>query len=153
MQWSCQDSIIIIIFEAGRDKIFLNSNTIFYKNGIILKGSDLLTGSIVNFSSVSPIYRKFLVTSFKRTVSRNGYLFWRSKHFRLYFLCMRWWFSRSFKNFSLPCTVYNFYHFLFASLKSLTNFEMLTETLLRIPFSVIGQFSPMPTSHWLKRKE
>ncbi len=105
MLWSCQDSLIIIIFEAGRDKIFLNINTIFYQKGIILKGIDLLTGSIVNFSSVSPIYRKFVVTSFKRTVSRDGYLFWRSKHFSLYFLCMRWWFSRSFKNFSLPCTI------------------------------------------------
>ncbi len=32
----------------------------------------------------------------KGTVSREGYLFWRSKHFNQYFLCMLWWFSRSF---------------------------------------------------------
>jgi hypothetical protein len=29
---------------------------------------------------------------------------------------------------------------------------MLTETLLRIPFSVIGRCSLVPTSHWLQRK-
>jgi hypothetical protein len=39
--------------------------------------------------------------------------------------------------------------FLFASLKLLTNFE----TLLIIPFSVIGQCSPVPpTPHWLQGK-
>jgi hypothetical protein len=29
---------------------------------------------------------------------------------------------------------------------------MLTETLLRIPFSVIGRSSLVSTSHWLQRK-
>jgi hypothetical protein len=29
---------------------------------------------------------------------------------------------------------------------------MLTETLLRIPFSVIARCSLVPTSHWLQRK-
>jgi hypothetical protein len=29
---------------------------------------------------------------------------------------------------------------------------MLTETLLRIPFSVIGRCSLVPTSHWLQGK-
>ncbi len=29
---------------------------------------------------------------------------------------------------------------------------MLTETLLRIPFSVIGRCSLVPASHWLQRK-
>ncbi len=38
-----------------------------------------------------------------------------------YFLFMRWWFSRSFKGFSLPYTSINF---LFTSLKLLTNFEI-----------------------------
>ncbi len=45
---------------------------------------------------------------------------WRSKHFNQYFLCMRWWFLRSYKSFPLPYTIINF---LFASLKLLTNFE------------------------------
>jgi hypothetical protein len=36
-------------------------------------------------------------------------------------------------------------YFLFASLK------LLTEILLRIPFSVIGRCSLLPTSHWLQR--
>ncbi len=47
-------------------------------------------------------------------------IFWRSKHFDQYFLCIRWWFSRSFKSFSLSYTIINF---LFASLKLLTYFE------------------------------
>ncbi len=32
-------------------------------------------------------------------------IFWRSKHFNQCFLCMRWWFSRSFKSFSLTYTI------------------------------------------------
>ncbi len=53
-------------------------------------------------------------------VSRDGYLFLRSKHFNQYFLFMRWWFSRSSKSFSLPYAIINF---LFASLRLLTNFK------------------------------
>jgi hypothetical protein len=56
----------------------------------------------------------------KGTVSRDEYFFWRSKHFIQYFMCLRWWVSRSFKSFSLPYIIINF---LFASLKLLTNFE------------------------------
>ncbi len=72
------------------------------------------------------------------TVSRDGY-FLRSKHFNQYFLCMCWWFWRSFNSFSL--LPYTIIYFLFASLKLLTNFEnaYCTKTLLRIPFSVIGR--------------
>jgi hypothetical protein len=40
----------------------------------------------------------------------------------------------------------------FASLKLLIILKMLTETLLRIPFSVIGRCSLVPTSHWLQGK-
>ncbi len=54
---------------------------------------------------------------------------------------MHWWFSRSFKSFSLSYTILNF---LFASYWS--------ETLLRIPFSVIGRCSLVPTCHWLQGK-
>ncbi len=58
-----------------------------------------------------------------------------------------------FKVFQKPfIALYNYYHFLFASLNLLANFEMLTVTLLRIPFSVFGQCSPMQTSHWLQEK-
>jgi hypothetical protein len=57
---------------------------------------------------------------FKETVSRDGYFFWKFKHFDQHFRCMRWWFSRPFKSFTLPCTIINF---MFASLKLLTNFE------------------------------
>jgi hypothetical protein len=49
-------------------------------------------------------------------------------------------------------TLYNYY-LLFASLKLLPNFEkMHTETLLRIPFSVIGRCSLVPTTNWLQGK-
>jgi hypothetical protein len=41
-------------------------------------------------------------------------------------------------------------NFLYASLRLLTNYEK--ETLLRIPFSLIGRCSVMPTSHLLQEK-
>jgi hypothetical protein len=65
--------------------------------------------------------RHLWLLTLKGTVSPDWYFFWGSKHFnqyRRYFRCMRWWFSRSFKSFSLPLI-----NFLFASLKLLTNFE------------------------------
>ncbi len=58
--------------------------------------------------------------SIKGTVSLDGYFYWRPKHFNQYFLCMRWWFSRSFKSFTLLYTMINF---LFATLKLLPNFK------------------------------
>jgi hypothetical protein len=76
-------------------------------------------------------------------------IFFKFKHFNQYFLCMRCWFSRSFKSFSLPYTIINF---LFPSLKLLTYFKMLTGTLLIIAFSVIGQCSPVSTPHWMQEK-
>jgi hypothetical protein len=56
-------------------------------------------------------------------------------------------FPRPFKSFTLYYTII---YFLFASLNLLTNFEMLSETLLRIPFSVTDRWSQVPTSHWGK---
>ncbi len=50
------------------------------------------------------------------------YIFWRSKHFNQYLLWMRWWFSRSFKSFSLPFTTFNFF-ILFSSLQLHINLE------------------------------
>jgi hypothetical protein len=80
----------------------------------------------------------------RRQCLRDGYFFWRSKHFNQY-LCMRWYFSRPFKSFSLSYTIISF---LFSSLILHTNFENVCWTLLRIPFSVIGRCSLEPTSHW-----
>jgi hypothetical protein len=65
---------------------------------------------------------------------------------------MRWRCSISFKSlsFSLPCTIINF---LFASFwNHLLFFKNFTETLLRIPLSVIGRCSLVPTCHWLQGK-
>jgi hypothetical protein len=73
----------------------------------------------------------------------NFYLM--SKHFNHYFLCVLWCFSGSFKSF-FP-TLYTIITFLFASL----NLRMLTQTLLRIPFSVIGRCFLVTTSHWLSQ--
>jgi hypothetical protein len=80
--------------------------------------------------------------SFKGTVSRDAYeygiLLRRPNYFHQYFLCMRWWFSRSFNSFSL--------HYLYFLLWSyFLILKMLTETLLRIPFYVIGRCSQVPT--------
>ncbi len=47
-------------------------------------------------------------TLFIRTVSRDD-IFLRSTHFYQYFLSLRWWFSMSFKSFSLPFTIINLY--------------------------------------------
>ncbi len=52
-----------------------------------------------------------------------------------------------FKSFSLPYTIINF---LFASLKLLLILKMLTETLLRIPFSLIGRCYLVLTYHGLQ---
>ncbi len=57
------------------------------------------------------------------------------EHFNQYFLCMRWWFSRSIERFLLPYA-YTISNVLFAFWNYLLIFKMLTETLLS-PFSVI----------------
>jgi hypothetical protein len=48
-------------------------------------------------------------------------------------------------------SLYNYY-LLDCFLKLFTNLKILTETLLIIPFSVIGRCSPVSTSHWLQGK-
>jgi hypothetical protein len=85
----------------------------------------------------------------KGTVSRDGYYF-LFKHFNQYCLYTRWWFSRSFKCFSLHYTIINF---LFASLKLLTNFE---NAYWNTPQNSLlydwSRFSKVPTSHRLQGK-
>ncbi len=58
-------------------------------------------------------------------------------------------FLRSSKNVSLCYTIINS---LFYSLKLLLIVKILTETLLRIPFSVIGRPSSVSNPHWLQGK-
>jgi hypothetical protein len=53
------------------------------------------------------------------------------------------------KAFHYPIQFLSFY---FLLLKLPTNFENLTETLLRIPFPLIGRCSLVPTSHRLQGK-
>jgi hypothetical protein len=48
------------------------------------------------------------------------------------------------KAFHYPIQLLTFFLIL-----EITNFEMLAETLLRIPVYVIGRCSLVPTSHWL----
>jgi hypothetical protein len=67
----------------------------------------------------------------KGTLPRD--YFFECKQFNRYFLCMRWWFSRSYKSFSHNTQI----NFFFASLKFLLNLIMLSETLIRISLSVI----------------
>ncbi len=81
----------------------------------------------------------------RSTVSARWIFFWRSKQFSQFFLCMRWWFLMSSKSLSPP---YTFFIILFASLKLLTNFENACWNSFRIPFSVSGLYSLLPTSHW-----
>jgi hypothetical protein len=61
---------------------------------------------------------KFIFYRFLKGQGHDMTFFWRSKH--QYFLCMRWWYSRTFKSFSLSFTTITF---LFASLKLLTHFK------------------------------
>ncbi len=78
-------------------------------------------------------------------MSREIYFFIVSR----YFLCMCWWFSKSFKSFSLYLYINTFCLLLWNDLLIL---KMLNKILLRIPFSVIGRCSLVPTSHWLQGK-
>ncbi len=74
-----------------------------------------------------------------------------TKTFNQYFLCMHWWFSRSFKSLSLlyPLKYLTFYLLFWNYLLIL---KMFIETLLIIPFSVIGRCSTVSTPHWLQGK-
>ncbi len=80
----------------------------------------------------------------KGTVSRDGYYFGRSKHFTEYFLCMRWlWgFQKLFTTLYI-IQLLTFYLLLWNYFLIL---EILTETLLRISFSVNGRCSLVPAS-------
>ncbi len=79
-------------------------------------------------------------------MSRDGYFF---KGVNI-LICTFYVCADGFQGFQkLFTTQYNFYLF-FASLKLLTNLKMLTETLLRISFSVICRCSQVPTSLWLQ---
>ncbi len=62
---------------------------------------------------------------------------------------MLWRLSRFFKSWSLCITIITFF---FAFWKLLLILKMLTETLPRIPFSVIGRCSPVSTTYWLQGK-
>ncbi len=71
-------------------------------------------------------------------------IFWRSKHFNQYFLCMRWWFQEFTKVVYYLIQLLTFYLLLWHYLLIL---KKLSEILLRFPFSVIGQtFSSADTS-------
>ncbi len=61
-------------------------------------------GLILYILFVFYIFPAFL----KETVSQDGYFLWRAKHLNQYFLCLRWWFSRCSKSFSLPYIIINF---------------------------------------------
>ncbi len=62
-------------------------------------------------------------------------------------------FSRSFKSFSLRYPIQLFTIYLLICLRNyLLILKVLTETLLRIPFSVAGQCSLVLASHWLQGK-
>ncbi len=95
--------------------------------------------------SISNIFTIHLLSSLKGQCHEMD-IFWEglTKHLHQYFLCMRWWFSRSFKGFLPP---YTFYLLL---LNYLLIYTMLIETLLRIPFSAFGKCSLVPTSRWLQ---
>ncbi len=82
-------------------------------------------------------YSKKCVVFFKGTGSRYGYFF-KGLHI-----------LRSFNSFSLPYTIISFWLLLWNYLLIL---KILHETLLRIPFPVIGRCSLLPISHWMQGK-
>jgi hypothetical protein len=87
------------------------------------------------------------VGSVKGTMTRDGYFF---KGLNILFstFCVRAdGFQDLIKAFQYPIQLLTFYLLLRNYLLIL---KMLTETLLRIPFSVIGRCSLVPTSHWLQ---
>jgi hypothetical protein len=106
---------------------------------------------ISSFSSNKAVFRLISLIAWilKRQCHEMDSFLWRSKHFHQSFLSMSWLFSRSFKSFSLPYIIINFYLLLWNYLIIL---KMLTETHIRISFFVIGRCSLVPTSHWLQGK-
>ncbi len=51
----------------------------------------------------------WLQQSNKRDSVTRWIFCWRPRHFNQYYLCMRWWFSRSFRCFSQPYKIKNYY--------------------------------------------
>ncbi len=79
----------------------------------------------------------------------HGYFFWRSDHINQFFLCMRKWFSMSFKSFPIPYTIINF---LFASLRLRTNSENAHWNPPQNSLLCDWSCSLVPTSQWLQGK-
>jgi hypothetical protein len=95
----------------------------------------------------------FVKSTFKGTVSRDGYFFGRLNILIGTFCVCADGFQGLRKAFHYPIQ-YTIINFLFASLNLLTNliFKMITATLLRISFSVISRCTLVLTSHWLQGK-
>jgi hypothetical protein len=81
----------------------------------------------------------------KGTVSRDGYFF-----ISTFCVCAEGFQGLS-KAFHYPIKLLTF-NLLLLLWNYLLILKMLTETLLRIPFSVISRRSLLPTSHWLQGK-
>ncbi len=139
-EYFCENILMTCFFAKKIVKIFVFPK-VFSKIYVIQEQS---VRQLCWFCKKCTCFRKIFAKTEKSWIISTRYFVVRSKHLNQYLLCRHWWFSRSFKSFSLPYTSINF---LFASLK------LLTETLLRFPFSVIGQyFFLLPTSHWLQGK-
>ncbi len=67
-----------------------------------------------------PTQQRWVLLSTLKGQCREMDIFWKFKHFNQFLLCMRWWFLRSFKGFSLLYTIINI---IFVFLKLLINFE------------------------------
>ncbi len=87
-----------------------------------------------------------LWTHIKGTVSRNGYIFKGRNILKITFCVCAYGFQDLAKAFYYLIQLLTFYLLLW---NYFLIFEMLTETLLRIPFSVIGRCSLVPVTYWL----
>jgi hypothetical protein len=89
----------------------------------------------------------------KGTMTWDGYFFWRPKNYHQYFCVCADGHRGLTKAFHYPIQLLTF---LFASLKYANYYllilKMFTESLLRIPFSVIGRTFSSAASRWLQGK-
>jgi hypothetical protein len=94
----------------------------------------------------------FRIFQLKGIVSRDGYFFLKVQTFQLVLSVYALIILKVFLKL-LALTPYNCYLFIcFHEILKFIILKMLTETLLGIPFSVIGECSLLPISHWLQGK-
>jgi hypothetical protein len=103
--------------------------------------------NVISLGSFTEDSSSYFSLWFYGTVSRDGFFF-KGLNILISTVCvLRWWFQDLSKASHFLLHSLTFYLFLWNFLLIL---NMVTETFLIMLFSLIGQCSPVPTSHWLQ---